>query len=41
MADFNKETKKVLNSDMEKLYENKNLSKDDIFRINLAFSLGK
>ena len=37
MADFKKDKKFI--SDMEKLYENKNFSKNDL--INLAFSLGK
>ena len=37
MADFKKDQKFI--SDMEKLYENKDLSKDDL--INLAFSLGR
>ena len=37
MADFKKDKKFI--SDMEKLYKNKNLSKNDL--INLAFSLGR
>lgn len=37
MADFKKDKKFI--ADMENLYKNKNLSKDDL--INLAFSLGK